>query len=139
MRITIEKARKLIAALGVLDGQKKVVHSAGRDEIVVVPYKLKPMVRLAIAQNITALKPLDAAFAEASRQVMLGYSVDGQTVPVDRQEAMGRDIEALLKSVEDVELKTLSEDDFNLAENDIPVTALAELLTLLHQPEASGE
>lgn len=129
MPLTMQQIVDLAAAIPAMDGWDKVVRdAAGREQVVRVPFVLGGAVRLTLARNMQALRPLIDAHSVARDGLIVELS-GGKPAITDAATAaeFGRQMQTMAATVHDVDLHTVTEAGLQLDKNEFPIAALAAL------------
>ena len=130
--LSVSEALNAQVALAALDGYDKVVKDdRGQEKAVRVPYVLDGKVRMAIAQDLGALKAILAAF-QVARIGKINEIGKGEAIKAGSAEenAAGKAISEMLEIKQNVEGTKFSKEDLGLisaANNQIPPTILLNL------------
>lgn len=132
-KISIAAARELDAAIRALDGAPKVIGTGDKEHVVYLPYKLKPQVRVSLAQNKIALKPILDAFETEHSRVFNEVSPTGAGFPNESPLKWKYDtaMKPTLDSVHDVELIPITLADLELDSNNITASVLEAMQPIL--------
>jgi hypothetical protein len=130
MKLINFQVQKLLNALQSLDGQPQAVTDAeGRSVVIVKPYTLDFSTRMAIAANMTRLKPLVEQISVVHNGLIKQYSVDGKTPDKGTREyaQLTEQVTALLKDQAEVDLIMIRPEKLNVDKNQIAGSVLSDL------------
>lgn len=135
--LTVLAAKTIDINLRAFDGYKKIVPSTNPgvpDQIVIVPYELSGRTRMAIAENLSALKPTIDAFEIANGNLSKSFGKNGADVDQKDQEAMAKyiaELTQILKRPVSVNLVKIPLADLNLDHNPVPPSVISALAPVI--------
>lgn len=136
VKLSIEKADKLLSGLLALDGYEKVVKDGGSERPVKVVYDLSGRLRLLIAKDIDVLSPAIRRFSKTRQELVGAASVATHKIPVEGTPEfvkLSKDVQDMLDSEEQFDLLKIKEEELKLDANPISASVLSQLSPVLIQ------
>lgn len=135
VEISLKIARELATAISALDGAPKIIGKGDKEQVIFIPYKFKGNMRVGIARNRHALRPLIDAYETEHTRIFKELAPDGEgfdnTDP--RKVKYDEMMKPTLDEVHTLDLVKFTFEELDLDTNEIPNAVIEALWPIIAQ------